>query len=184
MMSFSEFRKPLLPGWRQTGETGGVMLEKNSHFFDLFNWFAGANPKRVIGVGDNNATSESPLIDNCVVTVEYENGGRASLFMCLFSEYGGGYPFNIVGDKGRLIVFLDENRLIHYNRTDEKVQEWKFKDKQEELLHHGILEEHQMFIQALREGKPVLVDGDAARWAMKVSLAAEQAVAGETVVNV
>ncbi len=184
MMVFSEFRKPLLPGWRQTGKTGGVMLEKNSHFFDLFNWFADAEPERVIGVGGNNATAGSPLIDNCVVTVEYANQVRASLFMCLFSEYGSGQTLDIVGNCGRLIAYLDEERLVHYTRTDGEPQEWTFKAETEGLMHLGFSEEHRAFISALRNGESVLVDGGAARQTMRVALAAERAVAGETVVDV
>ncbi|MCK5803827.1 MAG: Gfo/Idh/MocA family oxidoreductase, partial [Lentisphaeria bacterium] len=88
MMVFQEFRFPLLPGWRQTGRTGGLMLEKNSHVFDLFNWFADSEPVRVVGTGGNNVNRDSPLIDNCVVTVEYANGTRATAITCLFSEYG------------------------------------------------------------------------------------------------
>ena len=100
MMVFQEFRGPLIPGWRQTGKTGGIMLEKNSHFFDLFNWFAESEPVRVTGMGGNNVNHDSPLIDHCIVTVEYRNNIRATLLMCLFSEHGSQPTLDIVGDKG------------------------------------------------------------------------------------
>ena len=111
MIVLQEFRFPLLPGWRQTGKTGGVMLEKNSHFFDLFNWLADAPPCRVIGSGGNNVNKDSPLIDHCIVTVEYENNVRATLIMCLFAEHGSQLTIDVVGDKGRLIARAQDRTI-------------------------------------------------------------------------
>lgn len=45
-------------------------------------------------------------------------------------------------------------------------------------------EEHRAFMRALRDEEAVLVDGDAARQTMRVARAAEQAVAGEIVVEI
>jgi predicted dehydrogenase len=97
MIRHNEFRKPLLPGWRQSADAGGAMLEKNSHFFDLFNWFAGSAPTRVLGSGANDVNKDSPLIDNCFVIVEYANGTRAALTMCLFCENGERSSFDLIG---------------------------------------------------------------------------------------
>ena len=183
MMVLQEFRFPLLPGWRQTGETGGVMLEKNSHFFDLFNWFAGADAVRVVGVGGNNVNEDSPLIDHCMVMVEYEGGIRANLVMCLFAEQGSRPTLDIVGDRGRIIAHLADQRVLVYSRTDPEPQEWSFEKGADGSFHPGFKTQHEAFIRSIREGAPVLVDGAQARRAMAVSLAAERAVAGETVVE-
>lgn len=184
MMVFQEFRFPLLSGWRQTGKTGGVMLEKNSHFFDLFNWFAKSEPVRVTGIGGNNVNKDSPLIDHCIVTVEYQNNIRATLIMCLFSEHGSQPILDIVGDKGRLIIHVEDQRLIHYTRDNAEPQEWTFEEKGDGLLHFAIPDEHQAFIRCIRQGEPVLVDGESAHRTMRVALAAENAVAGESVVTI
>jgi len=182
MMVLQEFRFPLLPGWRQTGRTGGVMLEKNSHFFDLFNWFADAAPVRVIGAGGNNVNKDSPLIDHCIVTVEYENEVRATLLMCLFAEHGSQVTFDIVGDKGRLIAYASDQRLVFHGRTDPAPQEWTFEKGADGTFHMGFKTQHEAFIRCVRQGEPILAGGEVGRQVMRVCLAAERAVGGEAVV--
>jgi len=184
MVVISEFRFPLLPGWRQTGKTGGVMLEKNSHFFDVFNWFAGARPVRVVGVGGNNVNKDSPLVDHCIVNVEYANRAKGTLVMCLFAEHGSDLTIDVVGDKGRLITYFGDHRLLHYSRTEAEPQEWTFEKGADGAFHAGFKTEHEAFIRSVREGEPVRADGASAREVLCVAAAAERAVAGETVVAI
>jgi predicted dehydrogenase len=183
MIVVQEFRFPLLPGWRQTGKTGGVMLEKNSHFFDLFNWFAGAPARRVIGAGGNNVNKDSPLIDHCIVTVEYENNVRAALVMCLFAEHGSQLTVDVVGDRGRLIGLAQDQRLTFYSRRDEAPVDWSFEPGADGTFHMGFKTEHESFVRSIREGKPVVCTGPEARRTMQVALAAERAVRDGTIVD-
>ena len=183
MIVVQEFRFPLLPGWRQTGKTGGVMLEKNSHFFDLFNWLAEAPPARVIATGGNNVNKDSPLIDHCVVTVEYQNQVRATLLMCLFAEHGSQLTIDVVGDKGRLIAYAKDQRLVFYSREDPAPCEWSFEPGADGSFHMGFKTEHESFLRSLREGAPVVCSGPEARETMRVALAAERAVSEGTVVE-
>lgn len=182
MMVIQEFRFPLLPGWRQTGKTGGVMLEKNSHFFDLFNWFADAEPVKVLGAGGNNVNKDSPLIDHCVITVEYRNRACATLVMCLFAEHGSQLTFDVVGDKGRLIAYAEDQRLLLYSRENDEPQEWRFEKGCDGEFHLGMRSQHEAFIRCIRQGEPVLSSGDAARRTLRVALAAERVAGGESVV--
>jgi myo-inositol 2-dehydrogenase/D-chiro-inositol 1-dehydrogenase len=183
MIVVQEFRFPLLPGWRQTGTTGGVMLEKNSHFFDLFNWLADAPARRVIGAGGNNVNKDSPLIDHCIVTVEYENNARATLLMCLFAEHGSQLTIDVVGDQGRLIALAQEQRLTFYSRQDKAPVEWSFDPGTDGTFHMGFRTQHESFVRSVRQGAPVVCSGPEARQTMNVALAAERAVRDGTVVN-
>ena len=183
MVVIQEFRFPLLPGWRQTGRTGGVMLEKNSHFFDLFNWLADAPPSRVIATGGNNVNKDSPLIDHCIVTVEYQNQVRATLLMCLFAEHGSQLTIDVVGDKGRLIAYAKDQRLVYFGRQNPTPEEWSFEPGADGSFHMGFKTEHESFIRSLREGAPVICSGPEARETMRVALAAERAVSEGTVVE-
>ena len=183
MIVLQEFRFPLLPGWRQTGRTGGVMLEKNSHFFDLFNWLADAPARRVIGVGGNNVNKDSPLIDHCIVTVEYENDVRATLLMCLFAEHGSQLTVDVVGDKGRLIARAQDQRLTFHDRQDSTPVEWSFEPGADGAFHMGFKTEHEAFVRSLRDGVPVICDGREARETMRVALAAERAVGEGMIVD-
>ncbi|MBC8873107.1 MAG: Gfo/Idh/MocA family oxidoreductase [Planctomycetes bacterium] len=183
MVVVQEYRFPLLPGWRQTAKTGGVMLEKNSHFFDLFNWLADAPASRVMAAGGNNVNKESPLIDHCFVTVEYENSVRAALVMCLFAEHGSQLTIDVVGDKGRLIALAQDQKLTFYSRQDETPVEWSFEPGADGGFHMGFKTEHESFVRSLREGKPVVSNGPEARETMRVALAAERAVRDGTIVD-
>lgn len=176
MIVVQEFRFPLLPGWRQTGKTGGVMLEKNSHFFDLFNWLAGARATRVTGAGGNNVNTDSPLMDHCIVIVEYENDVRATLFMCLFAEHGSQLTIDVVGDKGRLIALAQDQKLTFYSRTDETPVEWSFEPGIDGTFHMGFKNQHESLVRSIREGRPVVCSGPEARQTMQVALAAERSV--------
>ena len=183
MIVLQEFRFPLLPGWRQTGKTGGVMLEKNSHFFDLFNWLADASPCRVIGAGGNNVNKDSPLIDHCIVTVEYQNRVRATLIMCLFAEHGSQMTVDVVGDKGRLIARAQDQRLTYYSRQDDAPQEWSFEPGADGAFHMGFKTEHEALARSLRQDRPVICTGPEARATMRVALAAERAVSEGVIVE-
>ena len=183
MIVLQEFRFPLLPGWRQTGKTGGVMLEKNSHFFDLFNWLADSPACRVVATGGNNVNTESPLIDHCVVTVEYENNVRATLLMCLFAEHGSQLTIDVVGDKGRLIAHAQDQRLTFYSRQDKTPVEWSFEPGIDGAFHMGFKTEHEAFVRSLRSGEDVTCTGLEARETMRVALAAERAVGEQTIVH-
>ena len=98
MFGIREHRFPFLvkvDNWnRFNRNTGGTLVEKCCHFFDLMNLVAGSRPARVMASGgqDVNHLDEvydgerSDILDNAFVIVEYENGIRANLDLCMFAE--------------------------------------------------------------------------------------------------
>ncbi|MFH1476910.1 MAG: Gfo/Idh/MocA family oxidoreductase [Verrucomicrobiota bacterium] len=182
MIRYSEFRKPLLPGWRQTGATGGVMLEKNSHFFDLFNWYADSRPIRVFSSAANDANKDSPLIDNCFVTVEYQNGIRACLTMCLFAEQGGENAMEIVGDGG--LLRIKDEVLEIFIRASRKKLTFDCSLEQKEGMHMGCRRQFEHFINCIRVATTPLNNIDSAIDTLKLSLAAEKSANDKSIVNI
>lgn len=84
-----EFRGPFgikVDDWIvQRRWSGGTLVEKNCHHFDLFNWFAGSTPRRVAAFGSIDLVygadrfSVTPdVIDNAQVLVQYESGATAA----------------------------------------------------------------------------------------------------------
>ncbi len=183
MIRYSEFRKPLLSGWRQTGKTGGVMLEKNSHFFDLFNWFAETIPSKVFASGANDVNRDSPLIDNCFVTVEYKNGIRASLTMCLFCEHGGENIFELVGDKGIIKIKNENLQIFRRDGNGEKV-ELNCSLEKTEGMHPGCRRQFREFIHCIHSGKLPLNNINNAIQTLHLSLAAEESVTARRIVHI
>ncbi|OCW58094.1 Gfo/Idh/MocA family protein [Hoeflea olei] len=98
MISIREHRFPFL---RKVGDwnrfedrTGGTLVEKCCHFFDLMRLIAKSEPVRVYasGAADVNFRDETydgrtpDILDNAYVVVDFANGVRAMLDLCMFAE--------------------------------------------------------------------------------------------------
>ena len=115
MLSIREHRFPFLVkvgDWNRFNEkTGGTFVEKCCHFFDLMRLAIGSEPVRVMASGgqDVNHLDEvyegqnSDIMDNGFVIVEFENGARAQLDLCMFAE-GSEYQEELlaIGPKGKI----------------------------------------------------------------------------------
>lgn len=98
MFAIREHRFPFLEkvdDWnRFAARTGGTLVEKCCHFFDLMRLVVGAEPVRVYasGAADVNHREERyegrtpDILDNAFVVVDFANGARASLDLCMFAE--------------------------------------------------------------------------------------------------
>lgn len=89
MLSSHNIRVPFPEGFRYSAErSGGTILEKNCHDFDLYNWYADADPKRVAAIGGQHILSEgTDALDHATVIVQYENGVKATMELSLFSPF-------------------------------------------------------------------------------------------------
>lgn len=115
MFSIREHRYPFLNkigDWnRFSRNTGGTLVEKCCHFFDLMRHVMQADPIRVYASGgqnhnhlDESYAGETPdILDNAYVVLDFANGRRALLDLCMFAE-GSRYQEElcVVGAKGKL----------------------------------------------------------------------------------
>ena len=98
MLNIREHRFPFLKkvnDWnRFNRNTGGTLVEKCCHFFDLMNTIFATHPKKVYASGaqsvnhlDESYDGETPdIIDNAFTIVDFEGGGRGMLDLCMFAE--------------------------------------------------------------------------------------------------
>lgn len=98
MLTIREHRFPFLQkvgDWnRFNRNTGGTLVEKCCHFFDLMRLVAGCNPVRVMASGGQavNHLDEvydgqpSDIWDHAYVIADFESGLRAMLELCMFAE--------------------------------------------------------------------------------------------------
>ncbi|MEJ8474627.1 Gfo/Idh/MocA family protein [Roseibium algae] len=119
MLSIREHRFPFLEkvgNWNRFNRyTGGTLVEKCCHFFDLMRFALKSEPVRVMAsaaqsVNHLNETydGETPdILDNGYVIVDFENGARALLELCMFAE-GSRYQEEIsaVGPSGKIEAFV------------------------------------------------------------------------------
>lgn len=195
MIGIREHRFPFLRkigDWnRFNRNTGGTLVEKCCHYFDLMNHIAGSRPVRVMASGaqdvnhlDEVYDGEVPdIIDNALVIVEYDDGLRASLDLCMFAEASVNQEeLSVVGDEGKAEAFLPSKELRVGRRergrdgvqsrivTDERVR-W-------EGFHHGSSYlEHLDFVAACRSGAAPEVSLEDGLWSVAVGVAAQRSIA-------
>ncbi|MHC1550569.1 Gfo/Idh/MocA family protein [Phyllobacterium sp. K27] len=115
MLTIREHRFPFLSkvgDWnRFNRNTGGTLVEKCCHFFDLMRHILQSDPVRVMASGgqavnhlDERIGNERPDIwDNAYVIIDFQSGARAMLELCMFAE-GARYQEEIsaIGPKGKI----------------------------------------------------------------------------------
>lgn len=115
MLTIREHRFPFLTkvgDWnRFNHQTGGTFVEKCCHFFDLMRLALKSEPVQVMASGAQDVNhleeqyqGETPdILDNGYVIVDFENGARAMLELCMFAE-GSRWQEEIsaVGKAGRI----------------------------------------------------------------------------------
>ncbi len=119
MVAIREHRYPFLQkvgDWnRFSRNTGGTLVEKCCHFFDLMAHVLRDEPVRVLASGaqdvnhlDESYDGEVPdILDNAFVIVDFAGGARASLDLCMFAEASENQEeVSIVGDVGKVEAFL------------------------------------------------------------------------------
>lgn len=119
MLAIREHRFPFLEkvgDWnRFNRNTGGTLVEKCCHFFDLMRHILRDEPVRVFASGaqdvnhlDESYDGETPdIIDNAFVIVDFARGARAVLDLCMFAEGSEEQEeISAVGPIGKLEVKL------------------------------------------------------------------------------
>ncbi len=115
MLSIREHRFPFLEkvgDWNRFNRyTGGTFVEKCCHFFDLMRHALKAEPIRIMASGGQSVNhlretydGETPdILDNGYVIVDFDNGARAMLELCMFAE-GSEYQeeLSAVGPNGKI----------------------------------------------------------------------------------
>lgn len=115
MLATTEHRFPFLhkvDAWnRYAARTGGTLVEKACHFFDLMRLILRDEPVRIYASGgadvnhkDENYDGHVPdILDNAFVTVDFAGGSRAMLNLCMFAE-GSQYQehMSVVGNLAKV----------------------------------------------------------------------------------
>ncbi len=203
MISIREHRFPFLQkvgNWnRFQANTGGTLVEKCCHFFDLMRLVARSEPIRVYAsggqdvnfVGDLIDGRKPDILDNAFVIVDFANGVRAMLDLCMFAE--GSYwqeMISVTGDKARLDAFVPGPARFSPD-GNERASEFAIcprdtKRENREIIHvdesvlaagdhHGsTFYQHQRFHDLLKSGGKPEVGIDEGLVSVAVGAAAEQ----------
>jgi len=202
MLAIREHRFPFLEkvgDWnRFSARTGGTLVEKCCHFFDLMRLIVGAEPVRVYASGamDVNHRDERyggrvpDILDNAFVVVDFAGGARALLDLCMFAE--GAYnqeEIAATGDLARVACYIPGPARF-WPGGAERAAEIEISPRapkgpvrhavhvDETVLkagdHHGsTFYQHERFRAAILDGAPVEVSLSDGLKAVEIGLAAE-----------
>ena len=196
MLAIREHRFPFLRkvgDWNRFSEnTGGTLVEKTCHYFDLMNLVLDEWPERVMASGaqdvnhlDERYDGRTPdILDNAYVIVDYPSGARALLDLCMFADATADQEeMSVVGELGKVEAKMPSN-TVHVGRRGEHwigdVDTYTAHDPQiaHTGMHHGSSYlEHVRFAHAIRTGSApevTLVDG---YWAVAMGVAAHRSIA-------
>lgn len=206
LISIMEHRIPFLDKVNQWNKfnkySGGTLVEKCCHYFDLLNLFAQSRPVDVYASGSMAVNfrnfeyqgQKSDILDNALVIVNYENGVRASFNLGMFAPMF--YEEMVVcGDDGRLTAwerqdFINEQlrshlEVMHGENKPSRVMTPAYPTPIERSGHNGAtFYEHVNFIDNI-EGKETntatAVDG---LWSIIVAAAAQASIETNAVVPI
>jgi predicted dehydrogenase len=193
-IAMHEHRFPFLPkvgDWnRFNRNTGGTMVEKCCHFFDLMRLIVRSEPMRVFcsGAADVNHRDERyddripDIIDNSFTIVDFESGARAMLDLCMFAE-GAEEQEQLVaiGDAAKLEVGIPSGVVTHSPRVPLEAEKRVARERvavDEAVLaaghHHGATYFQLLgFLDAVAGRAPVQVTAQDGLMAVAMGVAAE-----------
>jgi predicted dehydrogenase len=193
-----EFRGPLqkkVGNWIEDDRrSGGGLVNKNCHHFDLMNWWVGARPERVSAFGgcavNRVIEGHHQVHDHATVSFEYENDVRGTLQVCMFAL---DFPnedleMGIIGDIGMLVTRISRTEIL----------QWKRGASQKEPLVHkvnarrgegwgrylGFDEIHQEFVKCILEKREPLTSVRNCVDGTLLAIAAEESIKKGAVVDV
>ena len=198
-LTIREHRFPFLKkvnNWnRFEKNTGGTLVEKCCHFFDLMCLIAKSKPISVYASGaqdvnhlDEEYDGKKPdIIDNAYVIVNFENGARSLLELCMFAENSDMQEELVAtGNKGKIETSVPSNESgkISSNlrigmRDGETRLETIEVDKKilEAGHHHGsTYYEHLAFLNAIKNNSNPEVSLNDGLIAVAVGEAAEKSI--------
>ena len=207
MLSIREHRFPFLikvADWNRFSEnTGGTLVEKCCHFFDLMRLICKSEVHSVYANGNQDVNhmdeiydGRTPdIIDNAFVIIEFKNGVRAMLDLCMFAE--NSYlqeELCAVGDKGKIETGVpshlskkSSSKLSIGERDSKKIKsETITVDKKllEAGHHHGSTYfEHLAFQRAIRNNSSAEVSLDDGLFSVAIGQAAELSIKEKRVVH-
>ena len=134
-VAIREHREPFYPkvgDWNRFSiNTGGTLVEKCCHYFNLMDFILGEHPTRVFASGAQrvnhldekyngpNGQTTPDILDSAYVIVEYKSGARAMLDLCMFAENSvDNEQILIVGNEGKLESLLPSLTLRYGRRED------------------------------------------------------------------
>jgi myo-inositol 2-dehydrogenase / D-chiro-inositol 1-dehydrogenase len=206
-VAIREHREPFYPkvgDWNRFSQnTGGTLVEKCCHYFNLMDHILQENPLRVFASGgqrvnhlDEKYGGKTPdILDSAFVIVEYPSGARASLDLCMFAENSvDNEHISVVGSEGKIESLIPSLTLRVGRREDWGKREvwgqasgtgrgvatrrvWDTNIRYAGQHFGASWIEHQKFAKAIREGLPADISLEEGLRSVATGMAAHRSIA-------
>jgi predicted dehydrogenase len=126
--------------------------------------------------------SEKDTSDNATAIIEFDNGVKVNYSQCFFcSRHTRRFLF--VGPEGEIEGDLESRKIKVYRRYSGDVDTYQLAELEG---GHGGGDEEQIsgFLKNLRQGKPMVASGEAAKMSVAIAIAAETASEEQRVVEI
>lgn len=207
MIHILEHRYPFLDKVKQWNKfnqySGGTLVEKCCHYFDLMNLLAQSRPKKIYATGSMAVNfknfeykgKKSDILDNAVVSVDYENGVRAGFTLCMFSPQFY-EELMICGEEGHLRTYENNDYLPVTKpktyleiklgeKSTSRISQPCYPTYIEQSGHGGAtFFEHKYFIDTLEGKKTSVATAEEGFWAIVVGYAAQRSIELGTPINI
>lgn len=197
---------PQRPWFYSQKETGGTIVEKDCHHFDIFNWVINSEPTKVHAFGGQHvwkpgATIECSYcpdpprriddidtVDHAVISVEYANGARASLTLCMYlrphNVMPEGLEIGAIARSGRQMCAYNDQRLgVGGVGEPFRFENLDMLADNNGIGHIGCQEQRRDFLRCVRERRRPLADFGVGRNSLRVALAAEASIRQQRVID-
>ncbi len=206
MLSIREHRFPFLKkinDWNRFSiNSGGTLVEKCCHFFDLMRLIIRSEPEKIYASGkqDVNHLNEDyngkkpDIIDNAYVIVDFKNGVRSLLDLCMFAE-NSKYQEELcaVGNLGKIETEVPASRsglasselrigLRENNKMETEVVEVDKKILEAGHHHGSTYYEHLAFLNSIKKNTKAEVSLNDGLMAVAIGEAAELSIKENRVV--
>jgi predicted dehydrogenase len=157
--------------WAQDPAQGGAnVASQGCHTADILRYLAGEEPRVLWATGGSLTHPGHPCLDQCVASIQFENGHVASWVQgdAGLGDFTGKFFFQLFGD-GKSVQLYDRLKKATFH---DGAETWTEERSEEE----GFLLENREFVSALLNNRePEIVALDAIQ-ATRMVLAAERAI--------
>ncbi|MGV8983421.1 Gfo/Idh/MocA family protein [Clostridium sp.] len=183
-------------------KSGGTFVEKNCHHFDIFNWMIDSKPKKVFAMGGQHVYKKNSeavidcsysetkakvindisIVDHGFVTIEYENGAKANLALCMYLKpynlTGDGLEIGFIGDNGKQLVAKNDKEFGVYGGEYADIIEYKpdVEKDNEGYGHIGCQTQRKEFLVCIRDNVQPIVTIEETQNSLLIALAAEKSI--------
>jgi len=186
MLWCTEYRQPYMEmkDWVwEKNKSGGAIVEKNCHHYDILNMWVQSKPTTVYASGNimkhkRRSGKKSEIVDNAWIVNDYENGARGMIGICFLAQDGYHYrEFGVMGTEGKIFISSKDGETIHLEQNNGKKSDIIVSGE----LRGGVFKD---FVDCIRTGNKPLMTGEIAKESMLIPLAAEVSIEEKRIVNI